>query len=71
MLPTGSAPTLTLRRMADAFLVVYGSENHPFVFSAAGLPDFSRYNIPKREKNIPNDQKMFQNGHKVYHLAMK
>jgi hypothetical protein len=27
---------------------------------AEGLPDFSCYNIPKREINIPNNQKMYQ-----------
>jgi hypothetical protein len=30
----------------------------------AGLPDFSRHNIPKRERNIPNN-------HKIYKQATK
>jgi hypothetical protein len=28
--------------------------------SFAGLPDFSRQNIPKRGENVPNDHKMYQ-----------
>jgi hypothetical protein len=30
-----------------------------------GLPDFSRYNIPKRGKNVPSHRKIYQNGRKI------
>jgi hypothetical protein len=35
---------------------------------SAGLPDFSCYNIPKREQNIPNGQ---QNGCEIYQTDIK
>jgi hypothetical protein len=34
-------------------------ENDCVFWSTSGLPDFSRYNIPKTEK-LPNDHKMYQ-----------
>jgi hypothetical protein len=46
--------------LLDLFIKNAKVETDFFSSSRPELPDFSRYNIPKRGKCIPNDHKMYQ-----------
>jgi hypothetical protein len=48
-------------------------ENNDRLENDQGLPDFSWYNIPKRENtpNIPNDHKNRPNVHLIYQMTIK
>jgi hypothetical protein len=38
----------------------------------SGLPDFYWFVIPKPEKNVPNEHKMYYvHGHKIFQMAIK
>jgi hypothetical protein len=46
------------------------TRHDPFSAVSAGLPDFSRYKIPKLEK-CAKQQTNIPNGHKIYQMAEK
>jgi hypothetical protein len=55
-------------------IIQIGGKSQPRILmlrKGAGLPDFSWYNIPKWEENIPKCPQNKPNGHKIFEMAVK